>query len=134
MEEIINFLENHKYGSFATSDHGQPYVRPFEYGFKEDKGVFFYTSDDKGVYSQLQSNPKASFCATDENLTYVQLTGDVEFTEEEKYKNMMLQRSENAKKIYGTSDKLSELKVFYMPHGSAKMHNYESGYVCDEQF
>lgn len=133
MEKIINFLEVNKYGSLATSENGQPYVRPFEFGFKTDEGIFFYTTEDKAVYSQLQSNPKVSFCATDKDLTYVQLTGDIKFTEEEKYKDMMLQKSDNAEKIYGTSDKNS-LKVFYMPHGKAMMHQYESGYVCDENF
>ncbi|WP_206460664.1 pyridoxamine 5'-phosphate oxidase family protein [Anaerovorax sp. IOR16] len=89
MEEIFNFLENNKYGSLATSAEEQPYVRPFEYGFKTDEGIFFYTSEDKEVYSQLRSNPRVCFCATDKNLTYVQLTGDIKFTEEEKYKDIV---------------------------------------------
>jgi uncharacterized pyridoxamine 5'-phosphate oxidase family protein len=133
MKEIINFLEQNKFGNLATSTDGQPYVRPFEYGFKTDDGVFFYTSDDKAVYSQLQSNPKASFCATDENLTYVQLTGDVKFTDDKKYKDMMIQNSRNASKIYQSADN-PQFKVFYMPHGHAMMHKHEGGYVCDENF
>lgn len=133
MEDIIKFLETHKYGSLATSVKGQPYVRPFEYGFATDEGVFFYTSDDKGVYSQLQSNPRASFCCTDEDLTYVQLTGDVEFTEDDKYKDMMLHRSQNAHKIYKSVDN-HRFKVFYMPHGKATMHKYEKGYTSDIEF
>ncbi len=133
MQEIFNFLENNKYGSLATSAEGQPFVRPFEYGFKTDEGVFFYTSDDKEVYSQLQSNPRVSFCATDKDLTYVQLTGDVKFTEEDKYKDIMLQKSNNAQKIYKTSNN-DQLKVFYIPHGKAVMHQYESGYVSDQKF
>ncbi len=133
MEEIFDFLENNKYGSLATSKEEQPYVRPFEYGFKTDEGVFFYTSDDKEVYSQLQSNPRVCFCSTDKDLTYVQLKGDVKFTDEEKYKDLMLSKSRNARKIYETTDN-SRLKVFYMPHGSVTMHKYETGYVNDVKF
>ncbi len=133
MQEIIDFLGQHKYGSLATSVDGQPYIRPFEFGFATDEGMFFYTSDDKAVYSQLKSNPRASFCSTDEDLTYVQLTGNIEFTEKEEYKDTMIHKSVNAQKIYKTPDN-HLFKVFYMPHGRAMMHRYEKGYIKDEKF
>ncbi|WP_051280472.1 pyridoxamine 5'-phosphate oxidase family protein [Anaerovorax odorimutans] len=134
MEEIVKFLENNKYGSLATSVDDQPYVRPFEYGFKSEDGIFFYTSKDKGVYSQLKSNPKASFCVTGkDDSTYVELTGNIKFTNDEKYKNMMLEKSNNARKIYGSSDN-ENFEVFYMSHGRASMHESSSGYVSDDQF
>lgn len=132
MEEIVKFLEANKYGSLATCENGQPHVRPFEFGFKTEEGVFFYTSKDKEVYKQLSANPKASFCATDPDLTYVQLIGEVKFTEDQKHKEMILQKSDNASNIYGSADN-SELIVFCM-NGKAIMHQYESGYSCNETF
>ena len=132
MEEIIKFLEENKYGSLATCSNGQPYARPFEYGFKTQEGIFFYTSNDKEVYNQIQENPKVCFCATDKGFTYVQLTGEAKFIEDQKLKEMMLKHSENARTIYKTADN-PEFKVFCM-NGKAVMHKYEKGYVCDTQF
>lgn len=133
MEEIVNFLEKNKYGNLATSVGGQPYVRPFEYGFKTDDGFFFYTSNDKKVYGELQNNPKISFCSTADDLTYVQITGDVIFTEDNELKETMLHRSENAHQIYKSADN-KRFKVFYMPHGTAILHQYQEKHETQEKF
>lgn len=133
MEEILNFLEKNKYGNLATSVGDQPSVRPFEYGFKTNDGFYFYTSDDKKVYDELKSNPKVSFCSTSGDLSYVQITGDIEFSDDEKMKETMLQKSENAHKIYKSKDN-EHFKIFYIPHGKACLHRYEKGYEAEENF
>lgn len=68
MNEIIDFIEQNKYGSLATCNGGKSDIRPFELAFYCDRGMFFYTSSDKDIYEQLNVNPYISFCATDQNL------------------------------------------------------------------
>lgn len=133
MNKIIDFLENNRNGNLATSVHNEPHVRPFEYGYKTDEGVFFYTSDDKGVYSQLKENPKICFCSTDKDLNYVELHGNIKFTNNMEHKEKIINKSNYAKQIYKDADN-EHLKVFYMPHGEAVLHQFRGGYTDNMKF
>lgn len=120
----MKFLKKNNKGNLATSIGNQPYVRPFEYCFNNDKGIFFYTSDDKAVYDHLKSNPKMSFCSTDHKYDYVELIGEVKFSDDINYKKRVLKESKFAKDIYKTEDN-PHLRVFYMDHGKALYHAHD---------
>lgn len=133
MNKIIDFLENNRYGNLATSVNDEPYVRPFEYGYKTDEGIFFYTSDNKGVYSQLKENPKVCFCSTDRDLNYVELHGNIKFTNNMEYKEKIIEKSNFAKQIYKNATN-EHLKVFYIPHGQAVFHESRGDYIDNLKF
>lgn len=133
MHKIIDFLENNRYGNLATSVNDEPQVRPFEYGYKTNEGIFFYTSDNKGVYSQLKENPNICFCSTDKDLNYVQLRGNVEFTDNMDHKEKIIEKSNFAKDIYKSAAN-EHLKVFYMPHGQAVLHEFRGDYTDNLKF
>lgn len=133
MNKIIEFLENNKNGNLATSVNNEPHIRPFEYGYKTNEGIFFYTSDNKAVYSQLKENPKICFCSTDKNLNYVELHGNINFTDNKEHKEKIINNSNFAKQIYKNANN-EHLKVFYLPHGEAVMHKFREGYTDKMNF
>lgn len=126
MNKIISFLESNKNGNLATSVNNEPHVRPFEYGYKNNNGIYFYTSDDKAVYSQLKENSKICFCSTDKDLNYVELHGNVTFSDNVVDKERIIDNSNFAKQTYKSANN-EHLRVFYLPHGEAMLHSFKEG-------
>ncbi len=133
MNEIIEFIEQNKYGSLATCNSGKSDVRPFELAFHCDRGIFFYTSSNEDVYEQLNVNPYISFCATDQNFNYVKISGSVIFSDNEDDKAKIAANSQFAQKVFPNSN-LKNMKVFFLPHASCILHNYADNRAVEWQF
>ena len=50
MDEILDYLTHVPAWYFATSENGQPHVRPFSFAAKEDGKIWFVTGSYKDVY------------------------------------------------------------------------------------
>lgn len=131
MDEILTFIEQNKYGSLATCNGGKADVRPFELVYHCEKGMFFYTSEGENLYSQLNANPNISFCSTDKNYNYFKVSGVVSFSNDEKDKAKIIEKSQFAKKIF-TDSKV--MKVFYLPHASCMLHYHIDNKVVQWEF
>jgi uncharacterized pyridoxamine 5'-phosphate oxidase family protein len=83
MIDFVKTLEANPNGVFATQDGEKVRTRIFQYLFADGKKVYFSTTSDKPVYSQLQANPQVSFCTFPQNFTPVlSLNGKAVFTED----------------------------------------------------
>lgn len=133
MHEIIEFVEQNKYGSLATNNEGKPDVRPFELAFHCEQEMYFYTSSDEDVYEQLTANPDICFCAIDQNNNYVKISGTVIFSDSEDDKAKIAENSQFAKKIFPNSN-YENMRVFYLLHASCMLHYYADNRVVEWKF
>ena len=133
MNEIIAFLQQNKYGSLATCNDSKADVRPFELVFYCDRGLFFYTSAGEDVYSQLCANPYISFCATDQAYNYAKVSGTVAFSNSEDDKAKILSNSRFAQTVFANSA-VGDMKVFFLPHASCKLHYFAEHKISEWQF
>lgn len=133
MKEIIDFLENNKFGNLATCVGNMPDTRPMEMVFHSEKGLFFYTSKGEDLANQLKDNQSVCFCSTDSSYNYVKVKGSVTFSDEEKDKKSILEKSVFAKKIFNDSN-LEMMLVFFLPNGKAMMHFHEENKIITGEF
>lgn len=133
MNEILDFVEQNSFGSLATCNGDKADVRPFELVYYCDKGMFFYASEQDDLYKQLKENPNISFCATDKNYNYTKISGSILFSEDEKDKAKVIEKSHFAKKIYSASN-ANQMKVFFLPHASCMLHYHTDNKVVEWQF
>lgn len=133
MKDIIEFLSNNKFGSLATLGDDKPDVRPFEFVFHCEKGMFFYTAAESEITTQLEANPNICFCATDTNYNYVKVSGSVVFSDDYEDKVKILEHSKFAKNNFEESN-LDKMKVFYLPHGYCKKHFHSDNKTIKDEF
>lgn len=133
MNEIIEFLNNNKFGSLATNSYDKPDLRPFEMVFYSDQKMFFYTTADSDVANQLGENSNICFCATDQSYNYVKVSGSVIFSDKQEDKDKILENSQFAKEIFKNLD-ISKMKVFYLEHGECKKHLHSNNQTIVEKF
>ena len=133
MKNIIEFLNQNKFGNLATCTNNTPYTRPFELGFYCDRGMFFYTSCDEDLIKQLKTNPNICFCATDSNYNYVKINGSVVFSDDKSDKTKILEKSTFAKEVYNDSN-MDKMQVFFLPHGNCMMHFHNNNKVTTHEF
>lgn len=133
MKDIIEFLNQNKFGNLATCNSDKPDSRPFEFVFYCDRGMFFYASSDTELINQLKINPSLCFCATDSNYNYVKVSGSALFSDESEDKIKILEKSEFAKAMFHDSN-LDKMKVFYVPHGKCIQHFHSDNKVITDEF
>ncbi|MBA4688287.1 MAG: pyridoxamine 5'-phosphate oxidase family protein [Candidatus Galacturonibacter soehngenii] len=133
MNEIIEFLNNNKFGSLATNSYDKPDLRPFEMVFYSDQRMYFYTTVDSDVANQLGENSNICFCATDQSYNYVKVSGSVIFSDKQEDKDKILENSEFAKEIFKKLD-INKMKVFYLEHGECKKHLHSNNQTIVEKF
>jgi uncharacterized pyridoxamine 5'-phosphate oxidase family protein len=63
MEEVLRFLKENPTYFLATSEGGQPRVRPFGTIALFEGKLYFQTGQVKDVYRQLMANPRIEICA-----------------------------------------------------------------------
>lgn len=133
MKDIIEFLNNNKFGSLATNSYDKPDVRPFEMVYYCDQGMFFYTTKDSEVDKQLGENSNICFCATDQSYNYVKVSGSVIFSDKQEDKDKIVKNSKFAQEIFKSED-ISKMKVFYLEHGECKKHLHSNKETIKDSF
>ena len=133
MKEIIDFLNNNKFGNLATCDGNKPDTRPFEVVHISDNGLLFYASSDTEVCKQLRVNPNICFCATDEKYNYVKVKGEISFSDKQEDKDKVLENSNFAKKVYESCGK-DKMEVFYLTHGECMLHHHMDDNIIKKSF
>ncbi|MCD7971841.1 MAG: pyridoxamine 5'-phosphate oxidase family protein [Candidatus Azobacteroides sp.] len=81
MKKINEFLRKHKDVALATvGQDKKPKVRAFEIVGLDDQlnSLYFFTADDKEVYSQIKSNPHVELLAMEGSVS-VRIAGMVHF-------------------------------------------------------
>lgn len=118
MKDVVKFLTEHKQGFLATTENGKPRVRPFEFGVEDGGKLYFCTANSKEVYNQIKANPYIEFSSSAPGNTWIRVSGEVQFSNDLKIKEKIMNSSELVKTIYKTPDN-PLLEVFYLVTGTA---------------
>ncbi len=57
MKMIVEYLTSIPAWYLATSENGQPHVRPFSFAAMDQGRIWFATANTKDVYRELEANP-----------------------------------------------------------------------------
>ena len=112
MGKGIEFLKEAGTYFIATSDDGQPQLRPFGSNM-EYKGRFYFSMGrSKNVFKQMISNPKVSIASMKPNRDWIRIIGEAVLDESEDAMNYLLEQNPRIREIY--KDNQAEAALFYL--------------------
>lgn len=121
MKEITEYLYKSGVQYFATIGlDGKPKVRPFHFMFEENGKLWFCTSNQKEVYKELQAQPHIELSIMGDNMSWIRLSGKVNFTDDIKIKEKIFVVSPMVKGIYKEASN-PILEVFHLSEVSASI-------------
>lgn len=107
--ECVKFASENPRCFLATVEGDQPRVRGMHLMFCNEKGFHFTTGNFKGMYAQLQKNPKVEVCFVLQReargeVRQMRIAGKAEFITDIKEKEEIFKKTEWLKNIIGTHD------------------------------
>lgn len=122
MNEILQFLDNKPHPFFvATTENGEPRVRPFSFIMNFNGKLYFTTGASKPVYAQLQANPIVEICSVpNEKFQWMRLKGRVVFEDNLEAKKEAFKILPLLERAYKTPEN-PELVVFYLEDVETKI-------------
>ncbi|MDR0900359.1 MAG: pyridoxamine 5'-phosphate oxidase family protein [Methanobrevibacter sp.] len=112
MNEVINFLKENPIQYLATVGlDNKPKVRPVQFMTETNGKLYFCTSNEKPVYKELKNLPDVELTTASPEFVWIRITGKVNFTDDLKIKEKLINSSELVKGIYETPDN-STFEVF----------------------
>ena len=122
MKEVLEYLKSCGTFYLATSQDGQPYVRPFGAVCEFEGKLYIVTNNQKKVYQQMKNNGKVEMCGMYKG-TWIRVTGEVkEDTRREARAAMMEDNKEALSSMYTIDDNL--MTVFFFEHGTAVIYSF----------
>ena len=96
----------------ATSDDGQPQLRPFGSNMEYNGRFYFSMGRSKNVFKQMIKNPKISIAAIKTNRDWIRITGEAVLDESDEVKNYLFENNPRINDIY--KDRPGEVAMFYI--------------------
>lgn len=121
MSKLIDYLNENKQGQFATIKNNKPVMRPFQFVLEKDRKFYFMTSNTKNVYRELITAGVAGFAVLGKDMSWVRLSGEIQFVDDLELKDEMLEINPMYRGIYKSADNPS-FEVFYIHNGTASLH------------
>lgn len=123
-QECVRFANEQRVAYFATSEDGQPHVRPLGMWFADDQGFYFQAVSVKALYKQLEKNKRVEMCFYDPNAEkplgkVLRVKGEVEFLEDAELKKKALEDRPFLKDMGIESPEDPRLVVFRVHTGEA---------------
>ncbi len=126
MREIVDFLEKSGVHYFATVGlDGKPKVRPFQFMMEREGKLYFCTSNRKTVYGEMERTPWVEVCATNENFSWLRLSGRAVFSDDTSVKAAIQEKNALVKSIYRTPDN-PEFEIFYLEDATATISDFSA--------
>lgn len=114
MIDYQKVLNENPSGVMATIGDGKAKTRVFQYLFADGNRVYFCTSNEKPVYSQIQANPYVSFCTCAADFSPVlSVNGRAVFVDDLPLKARALDENPSIKDIYHSPGNPS-FELFYI--------------------
>lgn len=111
IEQAFQFLRKHNEGVLATVSGNHPQTRAFQAMKVDGTTLYFATSAQKAVYSQLQENPNAEFIVLADKVS-VRCSGSVDFDVDVETQRWIYDHNEVLQRLY---DDYSQMVYFRMP-------------------
>jgi general stress protein 26 len=131
-EDINKIIDEAKWGYLATSDEGQPSVRPVSTLVDEDLVCWIGTHTCTRKVHQVKTNPRVELCfCTPDGRAHVRLSGAMEVVEDKAKKEWFFSvREYMARYLSGPDDpdyallRLASDKIEVMPEGKMEYELY----------
>ena len=123
MREVLDFLAANTTVFLATSDQGEPRVRPFQFQFESKGRLWFCTARTKEVYRQLRQNPALEISCTAKDMTTLRLKGEAVMDDDMSVKERIIKENPMVRGIYGAADN-PDFAVFSIDRGTAFMFDF----------
>ena len=122
MNEVLEYLKSCGTFYLATSENGQPHVRPFGAVCSFEGKLYIVTNNRKKVYKQMKENGKVEICGMYKG-TWIRVEGEVkEDLRREARAAMMAANQASLSSMYTIDDNL--MTVFYFEHGTAAIYSF----------
>ncbi len=127
MIDYTKIVKENPNGVLATSAQGKAKTRVFQYLFTVDEKIYFCTSNQKPVYSQIKENPYVSFCTYDKNFSPVlSVNGKAVFVNDRALKGRALEENPGIKGIYESADN-PVFELFYIDAEEIETFSFAQG-------
>lgn len=122
MNEVAEYLKSCGTFFLATSEDGQPHVRPFGAVCVFEGRLYIVTNNQKKVYRQMKENGKIEICGMYQG-TWIRVEGEVrEDLRREARTAMMEDNAAALSSMYTVDDNL--MTVFYFEHATATIYSF----------
>lgn len=122
MNRIVEELGGAGVFYVATVENDQPRVRPFGAVIEFEGKVYFCTNNQKNVYKQLVSNPKAEICGMKQDGTWIRVTGNLVQDDSAAARAAMLESVPSLRRMYRVDDGLFE--VLRLEDATATLYSF----------
>lgn len=122
MNEVVEYLKSCGTFYLATSEEGQPHVRPFGAVCEFEGKLYIVTNNQKKVYQQMLKNPKVELCGMYKG-TWIRVEGQVELDQRREARMAMMEANRAAlQSMYNVDDNL--MMVFAFTKGTATIYSF----------
>lgn len=121
MNEVYEFIKSCGTYYLATSDDGQPRVRPFGTANIFDGKLYIQTGKSKDVSKQIQKNPRVELCCM-KGTDWLRVAGELVRDDRREAKADMLEHYPDLKKMYSADDENTE--VLYFKNATATFYSF----------
>lgn len=127
MIDYTAILKENPNGVMATQAGSKVKTRVFQYLFSEGNKVYFCTSNEKPVYSQIKANPNVSFCTYPADYSPVlSVNGKAVFVDDLALKTRALDENPGIKGIYNTPGNPA-FEIFYIDVEEVETFSFAEG-------
>jgi uncharacterized pyridoxamine 5'-phosphate oxidase family protein len=104
-EKVLKFLKENPGQYLATiGEDNRPKIRPFQFMLEKDNKLYFCTSNEKRVFSDLEKNPYAELCVMNNKMEWIRIAGGVKFSKDREIKKEIIENNPLVKGIYRDCD------------------------------
>ncbi|WP_270940705.1 pyridoxamine 5'-phosphate oxidase family protein [Romboutsia lituseburensis] len=124
MNQLIKFLNENPVQYVATvGTDNKAKVRPFQFMLEDSGKLWFCTSNQKTVYSEMKTNPYIEICTSTPEFAWMRLSGKVVFENNIEIKEKILSAAPLVKNIYQQADN-PVFEVFYLEEAKATIADF----------
>lgn len=121
MREVLDYLKEAGTFFLATSEDGQPRVRPFGAVVEFEGKLYIVTNNRKNVYRQMLANPKVEISAMIKN-TWIRLVAEAIADDRREARVQMLEANPGLGSMYSADDGL--MAVLYLRGATATFYAF----------
>lgn len=111
MEKVYEFLKAAQTYYLATTEGGQPRVRPFGTVNMFEGKLYIQTGKSKSVSKQIHENPRVELCAMNGD-DWLRVTGELAEDDRRKARKAMLDAYPHLRKLYDEDDGNTQVLYF----------------------
>jgi uncharacterized pyridoxamine 5'-phosphate oxidase family protein len=115
IEEIRPIVEHAVSATLATSEDGQPRIRPMSFSLTSAGRLLSSTRDTSGKMREFAANPRVELCFVDVDKNHVRIEGLIDVSGEVDAKSALLEDHPPARRHFGAPDHPNLVHVEVIP-------------------